>query len=123
MAYDTRLDPIYECLNEQFYTECKSVNSSSAEFMIAWYDIDSMGTQRENQLEIFIDFDDISLTSGTISVFENKEIYEDDEYDWCLDEGTQLSLGRFSSIEDACRVLKDFLKYPINLKKIFLSIQ
>lgn len=118
MAYDTRLDPIYECLNERFYTECKYVNSSSAEFMIAWYDTDSTGTRHENQLEIFIDFDDTSLTSGSISVFENKQIYEDDEYDWCLDEGTQISLGRFSSIEDACCVLKDFLKYPMNLNEV-----
>lgn len=119
MSYDSRLDPIYECLNERFYTECKYVNSSSAEFMIAWYEVNAQGSRGEKQLNIFFDFDDNSLTSGSISVSENEQLYDNtDEGDWCLNEDTSCYLGRFSSIEDACRALKDFLKYPINLNEV-----
>lgn len=76
--YDARLDPIYDLLSERYSVEDVNADKNSAEFVIAWYDLNNL--RKECQLEIHLDFDDNSMTSGAVIVFSRAVEEETIEY-------------------------------------------
>lgn len=121
MTYDTRLDPIYNCLSERCSIEHFAVGKRQAEIVVAWQDNTLQSS--EQQRTFYVDFYDSDYTTGTILAFRDDQIetYDEDteeyETDFMLDKNSEVNLGQFNSIEEACQLLRDYLQYPLNLNE------